>query len=70
MYKGVSFLKFLLSGEKDVDEFIQAGGKGRRAVSLELYPEGFRPDHARKGTGRKKKAPEDNAGQSPASPSD
>jgi hypothetical protein len=40
-YKGASFLKFLLSGEKDIDEFIRTGGKRKRTSGLELYPKGF-----------------------------
>jgi hypothetical protein len=67
-YKGVSFLRFLLSGEKDVDEFMEVGGKKRRSMGLELYPEGFRPGHVRKGVGQKKKASGGDAGQSPKPP--
>ena len=40
-YKGVSFLKFLLSQEKDVDKFCQEGPKQYRPSPLELYPKGF-----------------------------
>jgi predicted RecB family nuclease len=40
-YKGVSFLKFLLSGEKDVDRFIESGAKRRKTTNLEVYPEGL-----------------------------
>jgi hypothetical protein len=67
-YKGVSFLKFLLSGERDVDKFIQARGKKRLKLSLEVYPEGFSANHLkRKGT-QKKKLPQANAAQPPESP--
>jgi len=39
-YRGVSFLKFLLSGEEDVDVYCQRGRK-KRPVELEIYPPGF-----------------------------
>ena len=64
-YKGVSFLKFLLSGEKDVDEFIEAGGKRRRTTGLELYPNDFTSNHPRRGARRKPKPSQDEVGQSP-----
>ena len=41
MYRGVSFLKFLLSGEQDVEAFCQGGRKKRRQPCLEVYPTGF-----------------------------
>jgi hypothetical protein len=44
-YKGVSFLKFLLSREKDIDLFCQGGRRRRRAPTVELYPKGFIPPH-------------------------
>jgi hypothetical protein len=44
-YKGVSFLKFLLSKEQDVDVFCQRKRQKRRTSSIELYPEGFVPPH-------------------------
>jgi hypothetical protein len=44
-YKGVSFLKFLLSKELDVDVFCQRKQQRRVLSSLELYPEGFVPPH-------------------------
>jgi hypothetical protein len=47
-YKGVSFLKFLLSQEKDVDKFCQEGPKPYGPPSLELYPKGF-PRSRKKG---------------------
>jgi predicted RecB family nuclease len=67
-YKGVSFLQFLLSGEQDVDSFIEACGKRRRKPSLELYPEGFSSNHPKRKGGRKPKSSRDDAGQSPESP--
>lgn len=43
-YKGASFLKFLLSKERDVDAFCQRKRR-RRHPSVELYPKGFVPPH-------------------------
>ena len=40
-YKGVSFLKFLLSRETDIDRFCENGNKMRPVPDIELYPEGF-----------------------------
>ena len=40
-YKGVSFLKFLLSREKDIDTYRQGAGRSRVRPTVELYPEGF-----------------------------
>jgi hypothetical protein len=44
-YKGVSFLKFLLSKEQDVGVFCQRQQHQPRRSALELYPEGFVPPH-------------------------
>ena len=44
-YKGVSFLKFLLSKEQNVDAFCQRKEQRRRLPSIELYPKGFVPPH-------------------------
>jgi hypothetical protein len=50
-YKGVSFLKFLVSGETDIDVFSK--GRGERVLPVvELYPEGMessRPSRKRLG---------------------
>ena len=43
-YKGVSFFKFLLSKERDIDAFCHGGRKKRRA-EIEVYPKGFIPPH-------------------------
>ena len=45
-YKGVSFLKFLLSREQDVDDFCKRPRRGRkRFPNVEVYPKGIvRPD--------------------------
>ncbi len=51
-YKGVSFLKFLLSRETDIDVFREGHGK-KVAPAIELYPEGSqsgRPSRKRLGT--------------------
>jgi len=44
-YKGVSFLQFLLSKERDVDSFCQGKQRKRPHFSIELYPQGFVPPH-------------------------
>jgi predicted RecB family nuclease len=41
-YRGVSFLKFLLSRETDMDAFCQRPGRRRQRPSIEVYPEGHR----------------------------
>ena len=38
---GVSFLKFLLSSERDVDTFATKRSQPRQAHSIEVYPEGL-----------------------------
>ena len=44
-YKGVSFLKFLLSRETDMDAFRQGRRRKTPSSVIELYPEGVvRPD--------------------------
>jgi hypothetical protein len=42
-YRGVSFLKFLRSGEVDIDSFCERMGARRGSVGLELYPKGYTP---------------------------
>jgi predicted RNA-binding Zn-ribbon protein involved in translation (DUF1610 family) len=44
-YKGVSFLKFLLSKEQNVDVFIHREKQRQELSDIELYPEGFVPPH-------------------------
>jgi len=47
-YKGMSFLKFLLSREEDIDRFIERGTDKREVSSiLEVYPNGFGSNHPR-----------------------
>jgi hypothetical protein len=43
-YRGISFLKFLLSKERDVDAFC-AGKRKRRRQGVEIYPKGYTPPH-------------------------
>jgi predicted RecB family nuclease len=56
-YKGVSFLKFLLSKERDLDAFCAGRRHKRRSPLVELYPKGFVPSHlerAHKSRGKSK----------------
>jgi predicted RecB family nuclease len=63
-YKGVSFLKFLLSRERDVDAFCQ-GRRSRRSPGIEVYPKGVaRPEfRARSTLDSEPKRPEQEEGQ-------
>ena len=67
-YKGVSFLRLLLSGEKDVDKFIETVGKRRRTTGLEIYPKTFSLNHPRRGGRRKQNNSQGDDGQSSESP--
>jgi hypothetical protein len=50
-YRGVSFLKFLLSREEDVESYCRRGCKKKRSVAIEIYPAGFsRGGNRKKGT--------------------
>jgi hypothetical protein len=40
-YKGISFLKFLLSRERSIDEFYARGPKQRKMPPVDVYPEGY-----------------------------
>jgi len=40
-YKGVSFLKFLLSKSRDIDAFCARPTRRARSAAIELYPQGF-----------------------------
>ncbi len=40
-YRGCGFLKFLLSGQKDIAAFSELGRREHRPVRLEVYPKGF-----------------------------
>src|SRR3954453_1005325 len=44
-YKGVSFLKFLVSGLRDIDSFCEGKRSRRRWPAILLYPKGFVPPH-------------------------
>jgi predicted RecB family nuclease len=44
-YRGISFLKFLLSRERDIDAFASQGRARRRGSAIEVYPKGFVPPH-------------------------
>ena len=57
-YRGISFLKFLLSGERDVEAYCQRGRKKKRSPSLEVYPKEFPRgyDHKKRGRGKKQPA--------------
>ena len=46
-YRGISFLKYLRSGERDIEKACAGGGPPRKRVSLELYPRGFGRNHPR-----------------------
>jgi predicted RecB family nuclease len=46
-YRGVSFLKFLLSREEDVEVYCQQGREKKEQPGLEIYPEGFAPSGRR-----------------------
>ena len=43
-YKQISFLKFLLAKQRDIDAF-RAGKRTRRRFGIELYPKGYTPPH-------------------------
>jgi predicted RecB family nuclease len=40
-YRGVSFLRFLLSREADIDDYCQGSRRKKVCAPLEVYPEGF-----------------------------
>jgi predicted RecB family nuclease len=42
-YRGISFLKFLLSRERDIDAFGTRGRARRQRPAIEVYPKGFVP---------------------------
>ena len=44
-YKEVSFLKFLVSGQRDVDSFCMKKRSQRRWPTIQVYPKGFVPPH-------------------------
>jgi hypothetical protein len=42
-YKGISFLKFLLSRERDLDMFSESKGPRKCPPAVQVYPKGFTP---------------------------
>ena len=44
-FKGINFLKFLLSKERDIDAFCARKRTRRRHQDIELYPKGYTPAH-------------------------
>jgi len=44
-YKGISFLQFLLSRERDIEFFCEKRRRKRRHASVEIYPKGFTPPY-------------------------
>jgi predicted RecB family nuclease len=44
-YRGMSFLKFLLSRERDIDAFGTPGRARRQRPEIEVYPRGYVPHH-------------------------
>jgi hypothetical protein len=44
-YKGVSFLKFMLSRETDLELFCEGKHLRRVSAGIEVYPKGFVPPH-------------------------
>jgi hypothetical protein len=72
-YRGVSFLKFLLSREEDVEVYCRPGRKKTEPAGVEIYPEGFSRTHrkvtgeqgAKNGDGDLLIRGDDDAGQAP-----
>jgi hypothetical protein len=44
-YKGVSFLKFMVSRLREIDSFCEGKRSARRGHTIQLYPKGFIPPH-------------------------
>ncbi|MCI0458922.1 MAG: IS66 family transposase [Gemmataceae bacterium] len=64
-YRGISFLKFLLSRERDIDAF-GTRRHARRRPLIEVYPKGFVPPHlarVRKTEGQKSEMPAEQINQ-------
>jgi hypothetical protein len=57
-FKGVSFLKFLLSKETDIDKFCRERPKQCRQSSLAVYPTGFPRPYPRDKKGKEPSTPE------------
>jgi hypothetical protein len=56
-YRGISFLKFLLSGERDVEAFSGRGRKAKRPARVEVYPKGFPRQYRREAEGEATRPP-------------
>ncbi len=70
-YRGVSFLKFLRSGEVDIDRFCERMGSRRSAAGLELYPKGYTPPSVarwQKAKSGGQESPPQSAGPAPTTP--
>jgi hypothetical protein len=44
-YKGVNFLRFLMSGERDLDYFCRKRRAREPLPAIQLYPDGYIPPH-------------------------
>jgi hypothetical protein len=44
-YRGVEFLAFLLSGERDIEAFASSKSRARRKPAFPVYPKGFTPPY-------------------------
>jgi hypothetical protein len=53
-YRGVSFLKFMLSREEDVEVYCRRGRMKKRLVGLDIYPPGFSRGGFQKKTSKNK----------------
>jgi hypothetical protein len=63
-YKGVSFLKFLLSRERDLDAFCARRRRPQRRSDIELYPKGLIPAYL--AAARKRRSPRSSHAESVA----
>lgn len=64
-YKGVSFLKFMLSRETDLDLFCEGKRPKRPPAGIEVYPDGFIPPHTCKRRQAKRKEEQCPASETP-----
>jgi Transposase IS66 family len=69
-YKGVSFLKFLLSRELDLDSFCEGKRSTRQVSLIEVYPDGFSSPHLAQLLGKMSKAQKQRDDDSPLSSSE
>jgi predicted RecB family nuclease len=59
-YKGADFLKFLLSKEQDIDVFTKRSQQRHPLLDIELYPEGFVPQHLASKRNKKRQVDDEN----------